>query len=261
MNNFRKYGQPPYNVAVLHGGPGAPGEVAPVARELSSITGVLEPLQTRDTIDGQTEELHEVIEANADLPLVIAGYSWGAWLGLLFTARYPGFVRKLILLSSGPFETRYAEEMGAVRLSRLSEPERIEALELISKIYNPQTRDTETPIARLGALFDKADTCEALPVPHEGHGFDQHIYDGIWPEAEKLRSSGELLEMAQSVRCPVVAIHGDYDPHPAEGVLKPLSLVIPNFSFHLLKQCGHTPWRERHARDEFFKILREEITV
>lgn len=31
MNNIRVYGEPPYSVAVLHGGPGAPGEMAPVA--------------------------------------------------------------------------------------------------------------------------------------------------------------------------------------------------------------------------------------
>ncbi len=46
MTNIRKYGNPPFSVAVIHGGPGAPGEMAPVARELSSRWGVLEPLQT-----------------------------------------------------------------------------------------------------------------------------------------------------------------------------------------------------------------------
>jgi len=41
MKNLRKYGHKPFVVAVIHGGPGAPGEIAPVARELSSIRGVL----------------------------------------------------------------------------------------------------------------------------------------------------------------------------------------------------------------------------
>lgn len=260
MNNLRLYGNPPYTLSLLHGGPGAPGEMAPVARELSSVTGVLEPLQTKPTIDGQVEELREVLESNVNLPSIIAGYSWGAWLGLIFTARYPAMVRKLILISSGPFDARYAEEMFAVRLSRLSEEERTEALGLIEKINDPSLRNAEAPMARLGALFDKTDTCEALPVPHEGPGFDQRIYDGIWPEAEKLRSSGELLAMAGRVKCPVIAIHGDYDPHPAEGVRGSLSHVVPDFRFYLLKKCGHTPWRERYARDEFYRILKENIT-
>lgn len=52
MNNLRTYGLSPYRVAVLHGGPGAPGGMAPVARNLSRARGVLEPLQTADTLEG-----------------------------------------------------------------------------------------------------------------------------------------------------------------------------------------------------------------
>jgi len=57
----------------------------------------------------------------------------------------------------------------------------------------------------------------------------------------------------------VVAIHGDYDPHPAEGVQKPLSALIEEFRFVLLKKCGHTPWLERQAQEEFYKVLEEEL--
>jgi pimeloyl-ACP methyl ester carboxylesterase len=57
----------------------------------------------------------------------------------------------------------------------------------------------------------------------------------------------------------VIAIHGDYDPHPAEGVQKPLSSVLRDFRFVLLEKCGHTPWLERQARESFYHILKEEI--
>jgi hypothetical protein len=40
MKNLRKYGKPPFSVAVIHGGPGAGGEMAPVAWELASDCGV-----------------------------------------------------------------------------------------------------------------------------------------------------------------------------------------------------------------------------
>jgi len=32
MKNLRKYGKAPFSIAAIHGGPGAPGEMAPVAR-------------------------------------------------------------------------------------------------------------------------------------------------------------------------------------------------------------------------------------
>lgn len=40
MTNPRIYGKAPYSIVVIHGGPGAPGQVAPVARELSENFGV-----------------------------------------------------------------------------------------------------------------------------------------------------------------------------------------------------------------------------
>jgi len=50
METLRKYGKTPFKVAVVHGGPGAAGEMAPVASELVSVCGVLEPLQTASSL-------------------------------------------------------------------------------------------------------------------------------------------------------------------------------------------------------------------
>ena len=59
MKNVRLYGKPPYGLALLHGGPGARGSLAGAAAELGRSRGVLEPLQTRLTIDALVQELHE----------------------------------------------------------------------------------------------------------------------------------------------------------------------------------------------------------
>jgi len=71
MDNLRIYGEAPFNIAVIHGGPGAPGEVASVARKLSSVRGVLEPLQTAKTINRQLDELKEVLKKNGDPPVTL----------------------------------------------------------------------------------------------------------------------------------------------------------------------------------------------
>ena len=78
VKNPRKYGKAPFDVAVIHGGPGAPGEMAPVAREFACGWRVLEPLQTAASIEGQIDELKTVLKKNADLPVTLIGYSWGA---------------------------------------------------------------------------------------------------------------------------------------------------------------------------------------
>ncbi|MGB7054354.1 MAG: alpha/beta fold hydrolase, partial [bacterium] len=111
MESVRKYGKAPYDVAVVHGGPGAPGEMASVARELASEWGVLEPLQTAATLEGQVEELKDILDTHVDRPILLIGYSWGAWLSFIVAARYPSLVKKLILVSSGPFEAKYAVDI------------------------------------------------------------------------------------------------------------------------------------------------------
>jgi pimeloyl-ACP methyl ester carboxylesterase len=74
-----------------------------------------------------------------------------------------------------------------------------------------------------------------------------------------MRRSGELLRRARMVRCPVVAIHGDADSSPAAGVAEPLSAALEEFRFIVLDRCGHTPWLERYATDEFYSTLLAEI--
>ena len=259
MLNLRKYGHMPFRIAVIHGGPGAPGEMAPVARELSSVAGILEPLQTATTFEGQVRELKTVLQKNAALPATLIGFSWGALLSFIFAARYPSFVRKLILVGSAPYEDKYAADITQTRLNRLSERERAEALSLMCTLNDLSIVAKNTPLARLGNLLSKADSYDPLPHNDEILECRYDVFQGVWGEAEQLRNSGKLLELGRRIKCPVVAIHGDYDPHPAAGVNEPLSRVLRDFRFILLEKCGHRPWLERSARDRFYNILRHEL--
>ena len=65
--------------------------------------------------------------------------------------------------------------------------------------------------------------------------------------------------MAEQIECSVVAIHGDHDPHPAAGVEQPLAAILDNFQFVLLERCGHTPWKEKYAVEEFYRMLDELV--
>ena len=72
----RHHGPMPSTVVVLHGGPGAAGEIAPLAEELARRGhGVLEPFQTKETVAGQIEELHHAIQSACIEPVVLIGWS------------------------------------------------------------------------------------------------------------------------------------------------------------------------------------------
>ena len=121
---LRTHGEPPFKVAVIHGGPGASGEMAPVARELTSGWGVLEPPQTAASLQGQVDQLSSVSEQQGQTPVTLIGFSWGAWLSFIVAAHYPALVQKLILIGSGSFEESFAEGIRETRLGRLSEEEK-----------------------------------------------------------------------------------------------------------------------------------------
>ena len=259
MTNLRACGLAPFHVAVIHGGPGAAGEMAPVARQLARSCGVLEPLQTAGTLAGQIEELRAVLDTHGDPPITLIGHSWGAWLGYLLSARHPGLVRKLILVGSGPFTERYAAAVEETRLSRLSPAQRAEFQSLAATLADPSTEARDLALARLGALAALADDYDPLPSTDEPVTVQADLFRAVWPEAAELRRRGELLAAGRRIQCPVVAIHGDYDPHPAQGVEEPLAAVLADFRFILLPRCGHRPWRERHAHGAFYQLLEAEI--
>jgi pimeloyl-ACP methyl ester carboxylesterase len=259
MNNLRTYGTVPYRIAVIHGGPGAPGEMAPVARELAGRWGVLEPLQTSSTLEGQLRELEEVLEDHTALPVTLIGFSWGAILSFIFTARYPHAITKLILVGSAVFEDRYAVDIASTRFERLSADDQRMFLTIAGMLNDPGEIHKERMFAELGRLFSRCDAYDPLPLPDEVIAYQYDIFRNVWNDAEELRKNGQLLALGRQISCPVVAIHGDYDPHPADGVRIPLSRVLGDFRFILLGQCGHRPWIERAARDGFFETLTKEL--
>jgi pimeloyl-ACP methyl ester carboxylesterase len=258
----RRYGRAPFGVAVVHGGPGAGGEMAPVARELGSGWGVLEPIQTATSLSAQVAELRTALEGHGAIPITLIGFSWGAWLSWMVAAHHPAIVKKLILVGSGPFDEVYVARLRQARMSRLSPDERKEYEFLVNSLLDVATEDKGDLLGRLGALSSKTEDYD--PLDHEPVEGDQvalrgDIFQKVWEEGAEMRRSARLLALASRIQCPVVAIHGEYDPHPAEGVQVPLSGTLEAFRFVLLKQCGHTPWIERQARTEFYSVLKNEI--
>jgi pimeloyl-ACP methyl ester carboxylesterase len=168
-------------------------------------------------------------------------------------------VKKLILISSGGFQDQYAAMTHETRLSRLSQEDRAEVTRLLETLRNRSPEGGDAQFARLGELLFRADAFDPLPQKPPDVDFSLDIYRKVWGEATRMRKSGELLEMGRAIDCPVLAIHGDHDPHPAEGVEKPLAGVLKDFRFILLENCGHKPWIERQACHKFLSILIDEL--
>jgi pimeloyl-ACP methyl ester carboxylesterase len=146
-----------------------------------------------------------------------------------------------------------------VRLSRLGKDDLEDFRHLTEALDNPSAENRNEILCCFGKLISKADTYDPLPEEDELLDCRYEVFKGVWEEASDFRHSGKLLGLGKEIRCEVVAIHGDYDPHPYEGVLEPLSGYLKNFKFILLEKCGHKPWIEKEAKERFYEVLKHEI--
>ncbi|MBN1800393.1 MAG: alpha/beta hydrolase [Candidatus Lokiarchaeota archaeon] len=258
---LRTYNIKPYKVALLHGGPGAPGYMGPFAQELSKFCGVLEPFQTKKSIKGQVRELKKVIKKYGKPPLTLIGHSWGAFLGYILSAQYPALVKKLILIGSPPFEEKYAKNIMETRMNRMGDLEKHKVNSIIELINSTLNTQNNSLLRQMGDIFHKTDNYLPLTDKSEVIEYQLDIYKNIWKQASLMRQKKEILQIGSKIKCPVVCIHGDYDPHPYEGVYDPLASILSDFKFVLLERCGHNPWIEEGAKDFFYKIIKEELDI
>lgn len=255
---IRKYGRKPYRIVVLHGGPGAAGSAAGLAGLIAEKYGVLEPMQSKETIQELEEELREQIDGNCTGKVVLAGHSWGAWLAGLFAERYPDKVEKLILIGCGPLDECYVPQIGERRKANMT-PEEAEEFDLIVQCLEKCSAEKEEYLRRLGAICDRADGYQEEDSLQDKADVNGDLYEKVWKEAAGIRKSGTLLKRFSQIDCPMTLIQGEFDPHPAAGVIQPLKDNHVEIKAFVLDQCGHTPWRETYAREAFAQILFSEL--
>lgn len=254
MENYRTYGDSPYNVLTLHGGPGAIGELKGVSQKIGIKYGVIEYLQKQSSIEELKEEMEEIIKKEMEFPVKIVGFSWGAWLALFFTADYPSLIESLILISSGPFDEKYSDTIQKNRLKRMEPAEK----ELFYQVQDKFKEGKNVRIKLLNQfveLMHKVDAYHFVKHKNYSTDFQINLYKKIWAEASKLRKENFLLKSLEKIKCPIKVIHGDYDPHPYQGVIQPLEKLNKEYEVKILKKCGHTPWREKYAEERFYSIL------
>ena len=202
MESFqvRTYGPSPCRAAVLHGGPGAIGSAAGLARGLAESCGVLEPLQSKYSVTEQVEELHRQLTAYASRPLVLIGHSWGAWLAALYAARHPGLAARLVLIGCGPLEAAYLPQLEARRLAHFTPEEAARYRELLAALSSPGSAP-DALLRQLGTLCEKADNFQPFEEPDGDSGtIDGEMYDKVFGEAAELRRDGRLLASTTPIR-------------------------------------------------------------
>ncbi|MGE0572344.1 MAG: alpha/beta fold hydrolase [Dehalococcoidia bacterium] len=258
---MRRYGTAEHDVILLHGGPGAAGYMAPIARELSDEFQVLEPLQRRSgnvplTVARHVEDLRAVVtECCARGAPAIVGSSWGAQLALAFAATHPTLTGPIVLVGPGTFTAASSAEFSRRLDDRRSTATKA-AFERVS-----------TGVERDAALASEAEdlvgpySYEPISASLELAWVDAQGTEETWGNFVQLRDEGVYPEAFRAITVPVLMIHGDTDPHPGEMIRDSLLPVLPQLEYVELARCGHYPWLERFGRGPFFETLREWLSA
>lgn len=235
MIEVRRYGAAGPTVIALHGGPGAPGSMAPLARALGDEFVVLEPLQRPSggeplTVARHVADLHDIVESlGASVRPGLVGSSWGAMLALAYAAEHPGRASSIVAIGSGTFDLAARARLREILAER-------------------RARDVEAPYT-----FERG---EGGPLDGDEGSFDKRGHHETWDDMVRLQAAGVYPQAFAAIAEPVLMLHGAYDPHPGTMIRDGLAPYIPQLEYREWERCGHYPWLEKHARDHFYRVLR-----
>ena len=259
----RTYGDSGPQVILLHGGPGAAGYMAPVARELSDLFRIVEPFQRRReeaplTVQHHIDDLHAVVTAYCAIELpALVGHSWGAMLALAYAAQHPDAARCIVLVGCGTFDSAAREYLQATVVSRTS-PQLASRLRRLAR----ETMDPDVRLCVYGRLLEPLYTYDSpANGVDETEEYDRKGHDESWRDMLRLQKRGVYPSTFAGIPAPVLMLHGDWDPHPGRMTLATLQPYLPQLEYIELKNCGHYPWREREARGAFYEALRDWLSL
>lgn len=254
----RRHGEAGPLVAVLHGGPGAPGSAAGLARLLSAEHRVLEPLQRRSGVLPLSVAQHVAdLAAVLDEPVHLVGWSWGAMLALSFTATHQHLVKSVVLVGCGTYDHASRDAYHEAMAQRFGEAGLAEVTALRDRLAHERSATArDALLARLGTLASAAQHHDALPDDADAHvQVDAQGYTETWGDALRLQAEGVEPARFGAITCPVLQVHGEQDPHPGPMIFAALRGHLPGLCYVSLGSCGHEPWRERRAIAPFNAVL------
>ena len=256
MLETREYGTSGPPVVLLHGGPGAPGTMAPLGRELSAAYRLFEPFQRRSgdiplTVAVHIADLLEVIETRCEgTRPALVGSSWGATLALAFAAEHPDSAGPVVIIGSGTYTAESSAEFHRL-LAGLISPDVEARIEEARDIPDP-----DRALAAAGDVFTEPYSYDPLTTDVEIAWADARGHREANDNWKRLRDEGKYPAAFAAIESPVLMLHGEADPHPGKMIRDSLLPMLPQLEYIEYDRCGHYPWIERHARDRFFRDLR-----
>jgi pimeloyl-ACP methyl ester carboxylesterase len=251
-------------VIVLHGGPAAVGEAAPIARGLAPPFQVLEPWQRGSggeplTVARHVADLLELVQTRcSNSRPALVGESWGAMLALAYAAAHPQSTGPIVLIGCGTFDPISRAQMTETLEERIDSALGRQLDRLSAECPDASERlKRQIELTEPLYLFDPIVTDL---TEEQTPRFDVRAHSETWADMIRLQAEGFYPSAFAAVESPVLMLHGAYDPHPGQMIRATLQRHLPKLEYREWANCGHKPWLEKAVREEFFMVLREWLT-
>ncbi|WP_250006671.1 alpha/beta fold hydrolase [Actinoplanes sp. M2I2] len=252
-------------VVLVHGGPGLPDYLGPVAGMIDDLC-LVHRYDQRGTGGSQWDGQHTIARHIRDLNsllnawqhdrVVLVGHSYGTNLAGYFTLAHPERVVGLVQLA-GPFLGSWREADRATQRARRTDEQqtRLDILEAIASRTNAE----ETEYLTLSWFTDHADQTQAWDRASESAhnlrpvNYTMNTQLNAATKADPLES--HLNELRDRLPPGTVIIGGAADSRPADA-LKQLAARL-KCKVVLIPDAGHHPWLE--APDQFATTFRAAV--
>jgi pimeloyl-ACP methyl ester carboxylesterase len=173
-------------------------------------------------------------------------------LALAFAAAHGEQVGSLVLIGCGTFDPLARERMRQIRDERMNHRMRRRMESLVEEFPDPDER-----LLAMGELLSPLYSYDPLPEEEEIESCDARGHRETWDDMLRLQERGVYPAAFATIAAPVLMLHGAWDPHPGAMIRAGLLPYLPKLEYREWERCGHSPWREKAAREEFFAVLRD----
>lgn len=183
--------------------------------------------------------------------LTLAGHSWGGMLCMVYLAKEPKHVKKIILLDSGGPSEKFTKRFDDNVDKKLTQSDRAE----VKRLDSLGLDDSNAKLP--GYFYDRSRALAAVKAMPENMYGQQDVFK--YTATNYFAGSDLMMKNLKKTTAPVFLIEGEVDPM-GEATAMDIKEVLPQTEIHFINHAGHFPWLENPTQvKEFFSLLREAL--
>ena len=193
------------------------------------------------TLTDQLADLEAVRKSLGAQEVDLLGHSYGGSLVMAYTARFPGQVKRLLIVDSAA--PKLSETTDLFKHAYPDVTERMDGFEFSAQLNDPAAIEGEIG-AYLSMIFWSPDHRDAFLRHYTPGTFRRHVNEAVSADLGRYDLTPEIRKF----KLPVLVITGRYDMNVAPSVAWKIHQAIPGSRIVFFERSAHLPFYEEPER-------------